>query len=127
MEDRQEMTLEKYDFQVKNRYRARGAVLLDTNEGPLLLREQNRITGHFALENEIKEHLRQQGMIHLDFAVANREGELVTEWDTGEKYVVYRWFRGDSLPTLENIYALSVLLGVAIDELLVREESTLSA
>lgn len=95
MEDRQEMTLEKYDFQVKNRYRARGAVLLDTNEGPLLLREQNRLTGHFTLENEIKEHLRQQGMIHLDFAVANREGELVTEWETGEKYVVYRWFRGE--------------------------------
>lgn len=95
MEDRQEMTLEKYDFQVKNRYRARGAVLLDTNEGPLLLRERNKATGHFALENEIKEHLRQQGMIHLDFAVANREGQFLTEWDTGEKYVVYRWFRGE--------------------------------
>lgn len=95
MEDKQEMTLEKYGFQVKNRYRTRGAVLLDTDEGPLLLREQNKITGHFALENEVKEHLRKQGMTCLDFVVANREGELVTEWDTGEKYVVYRWFRGE--------------------------------
>lgn len=95
MEDRQEQTLERYDFQVKNRYRARGAVLLDTNEGPLLLREQRKVTGHFALENEIKENLRKQGMLHLDFVIPNREGELVTEWETGERFVVYRWFHGE--------------------------------
>ncbi len=95
MEDKQEMTWERYNFQVKNRYRARGAVLLDTDEGPLLMREYNRVKAHFAFENEIKEHLRKQGMIHLDFAVPNKEGELVTEWDTGEKYIVYRWFRGE--------------------------------
>lgn len=95
MEDKQELTLEKYDFQVKNRHRSRGAVLLDTNEGPLLLREQKKITGHFSLENQIKEHLRQKGMTNLDFVVPNREGELVTEWETGEKYVVYRWFYGE--------------------------------
>lgn len=95
MEDKQELTLEKYDFQVKNRHRSRGAVLLDTNEGPLLLREQKKITGHFALENQIKEHLREKGMTNLDFVVPNQEGEYVTEWETGEKYVVYRWFHGE--------------------------------
>lgn len=95
MEDKQELTLEKYDFQVKNRHRSRGAVLLDTNEGPLLLREQKRITGHFELENQIKEHLRKKGMTNLDFVVPNQEGKYVTEWETGEKYVVYRWFYGE--------------------------------
>ena len=58
MEDRQELALEQYDFQVKNRRRARGAVLLDTNEGLRLMREYTSITSHFAFENEVKEHLR---------------------------------------------------------------------
>lgn len=95
MEDKQEMTLEKYHFQVRNQHRMRGAVLLETDEGPLLLREQKKVTGHFALENEIKELLRSKGMRNLDFVVPNREGKLVTEWETGEKYVVYRWFHGE--------------------------------
>ena len=32
---------------------------------------------------------------------------------------IYKWFRGESLPTLENLYALSVLLDVKMDELIV--------
>lgn len=32
---------------------------------------------------------------------------------------VYKWLRGDSLPTLDNILALSALFGMAINDLLV--------
>lgn len=95
MEDKQELTIEKYNFQVKNRYRARGAVLLDTNEGPRLLREYDQIKSHFAFENQIKEHLADCGMEMTDRALPNRDGELVTEWESGEKYVVYQWFYGE--------------------------------
>ncbi len=31
---------------------------------------------------------------------------------------VYRWFSGVSMPTVDNLYALSKLLGVSVDELL---------
>ena len=34
---------------------------------------------------------------------------------------IYAWYRGECLPTLENISALSVLLGVSINELIVYE------
>lgn len=95
MDDRQEQTIEKYGFQVKNRYRARGAVLLDTNEGPRLMREYSEIKSHFAFENYIKNHLMENGISMTDYVIPNREGELVTEWETGEKYVVYQWFYGD--------------------------------
>lgn len=113
MEDKQEMTLEKYDFQVRNQHRARGAVLLDTNEGPLLLREQRKVTGHFAFENEIKEYLRKKGMENLDFIVPNRDGEQMTEWETGEKYVVYRWFHGEECDykNPQHLYAMAENLG----------------
>ena len=38
---------------------------------------------------------------------------------------VYKWQRGDSLPTLDNLYALSGLFGIPVDDILrgSREES----
>lgn len=34
---------------------------------------------------------------------------------------IYKWFRGESLPTLENLYALSVYLEVSMDELVIHD------
>ena len=34
---------------------------------------------------------------------------------------VYRWFRGDALPTLDNLYAISALFGVSMNEIVVCE------
>lgn len=95
MEDRRELIEKKYGFQVKNQYRARGAILFDTKDGPLLLREKMKLTGHFEWENEVKEHLRKNGMTLLDFAVKNVDGEYLTEAEDGTKYVLYRWFFGE--------------------------------
>lgn len=96
MEDKQELTIKKYGFQVKSRYRARGAVLLDTGEGPCLMREYEKITAHFEFENMVKEILHEKGMTLTDRVVKNIDGDLVTEWESGEKYVVYRWFLGEN-------------------------------
>lgn len=96
MEDKQELTIEKYGFRVKSKYKARGAVILDTSEGLCLMREHEKITGHFEFENKIKNWLFEHGMELTDLVLANQEGELITEWETGEKYVVYRWYQGDS-------------------------------
>ena len=59
MEDRRELIEKKYGFQVKNQYRARGAILFDTKDGPLLLREKMKLTGHFEWENEVKGKMGQ--------------------------------------------------------------------
>jgi len=96
VEDKQELTLEKYSFQVKKRNRARGAVLLDTSEGPRLMREYDRIRGHFEFENEVRERLAECGMTLTDRVVHNIEGNPVTEWESGEKFVVYQWYYGDA-------------------------------
>ncbi len=71
MEDRRELIEKKYGFQVKNQYRARGAILFDTKDGPLLLREKMKLTGHFEWENEVKEHLRKNGMTLFRFCREN--------------------------------------------------------
>lgn len=94
VDDKQEQTIVKYGFQVKNRYRVRGAVLLDTDQGLRMLRQYDRLGEHFAFENRIKEHLAQKGFSMTDRVVNNLEGESVTEWETGEKYVMYQWYAG---------------------------------
>ena len=35
---------------------------------------------------------------------------------------VYKWQRGESLPTVDNLLALSLLLGVSMEDLLVYED-----
>ena len=34
---------------------------------------------------------------------------------------IYKWFRGEVLPTVDNLLALSILFGVTINELIVTE------
>lgn len=36
-----------------------------------------------------------------------------------EPQAIYKWQRGQSLPSVDNLYALSVLLGVSMNEILV--------
>ena len=36
---------------------------------------------------------------------------------------IYKWFRGEVLPTLDNLLALSILFGVTINELIITEKA----
>ena len=39
-----------------------------------------------------------------------------------DKSNVYKWFRGEVLPTVDNLLAMSILFGVTINELIVTEK-----
>ena len=34
---------------------------------------------------------------------------------------IYKWFRGENLPTIDNLLIIATMLGVTIDDLLVKE------
>lgn len=36
----------------------------------------------------------------------------------GDKSNIYKWFRGESLPTIDNFLALSMLLNVTVNDLI---------
>ncbi len=95
MEDKLELAIQQYDIKVGKRYRLRGGWLLETGDGPYLLREYEVLRGHFDVENRMKEHLRQQGFFRTDRVVPNREADVSTQLETGEKYVLYQWFSGN--------------------------------
>lgn len=50
-------------------------------------------------------------------------GEIQKELGLSSNQAVYSWFNGKNLPSLDNFYALSRLLGVAMDAMTVEEEA----
>lgn len=95
VEDRQETAIAGYELNVRKKYRSRGGWMLETSTGPKLLREYENIRSHFEVENRIKSFLLESGFSRVDIVIPNREGKLVTELETGEKYVIYQWFPGE--------------------------------
>ena len=43
-----------------------------------------------------------------------------------EPQAIYKWQRGKSLPTVDNLYALGALLEVPMEDILVRKQNTVT-
>ncbi len=63
-----------------------------------------------ATGNRIKE-LRKENHIKID--------DIVSFMGFESQQSVYKWQRGESLPTVDNLYALSRLFGTTVDDILV--------
>lgn len=46
----------------------------------------------------------------------------VSEYMEVSFQAVYRWLKGETLPTISNMYILGQMLGVAVDDMLVAKE-----
>lgn len=134
MEDRLEQVIERYDFQVNGRCRGRGAVILDTDGGLRLLRQQEKTTEHDTFENEVKEMLARKGFLLTDRIVENKDGELVTQTESGEYYKVLLWYAGGECDcrnrqmicqAAETLGRLHIALRYVRDEPYVPEETLL--
>lgn len=45
-------------------------------------------------------------------------GEVASFMGFESEQAIYKWQRGDSLPTVDNLYALSILFGTTVDDIL---------
>lgn len=63
-----------------------------------------KATGRRIKELRLKHHLKVE--------------EIAEFMDFGSGQAVYKWQRGDSLPTVENLYALSRLFGTTVDDII---------
>lgn len=113
MEDRQEEVLKQYDFKVHNTYRARGAFLLDTNQGVKIYKSFEGSQCRLEFENRIKAMLIDKGYKNVDITIKNISGELITENTQGKKYTVKNWFLGEecNLRDTENVAIAADNLG----------------
>ena len=85
---------EAYDMDIMGYGRGRGAIILKTDKG---IRQVSPLIGNEKrLEEEkiFKEKLYNEGFVHIDRVVENRDGELVTYDRYGNPYVVREYFEG---------------------------------
>ena len=52
--------------------------------------------------------------------------DLQTYFGLAEPQAIYKWQRGQSLPTVDNLYALGALLDVPMDDILVQSRPKLN-
>lgn len=77
VDDRYEEVLRQYDFCISNVYRARGALLLETDKGVKLIRMSDSSKARIEYENRIMSYLQEQGYPDIDIYYPNRENELI--------------------------------------------------
>lgn len=103
VEDRQEEIIKQYDFTVKAKYRARGAVILETDKGLRLLKSMEGSEKHLEFVYKMTEKLHENGFTGVDRIVKNKEGTLLSKDGSGNRYIVKEWFQGEECNLKETV------------------------
>jgi len=86
--DRSTIVLEKYEIEVLRTWKGRGAVLCETEQGILILKEY---TGHrekAAFQDALLHMIRENGFDQVEMIVRNKENELLTQDQDGTLYIL---------------------------------------
>ena len=114
MNERDLQALEQYPFTVNASWRARGAFLLDTSVGRLLIREFRGSVCKLEKEQELLLHLKSCGYL-VDQMAADSEGRLATVYREYGQFVVKESLDGrecDTRSESELSKASSLLAGI---------------
>lgn len=94
MDDRYEEVFRQYNFRIENIYRARGALLLETDKGVKLFRSIQNSKARIEFEHQLLLFLSEQGKANVDLYCLNKENEIISEDSQGDKYTVKNWCVG---------------------------------
>lgn len=114
VEDKNGEVYRQYNIKIYNTYRTRGAILLETNQGIKLCKGFEGSKNRVEFENLILEHLKEQGYERVDLYVRNMNGELISEDNRGNPFIIKDWFEGSecSLRDIKDIAAAAGNLAV---------------
>lgn len=94
MNDRSISLLENYDIEVLRTWKGRGAILCETKQGVLILKEY---TGHrekAAFQNALLTMVKERGFENVESILKNNEQELLTQDQDGTLYILKTYFEG---------------------------------
>ena len=86
--------LEQYEIAVNSTRKTRGAILCDTDQGLLLLKEVRVSEKRIPALYELYEYLYSQGYGRIDRIILTREGECLSALEDGSRYMLKSWFKG---------------------------------
>ena len=114
MDDRNQEVFRKYDIKVYNTYKARGAVILETDKGLMMLKNYEGSNYRVEFENIVKEHLINQNYENVDLYLRNIDGELISEDYSSNRYVLKNWFVGEECNLKETSDVLSAVNNLGV-------------
>lgn len=94
MQEYEWKALEQYEIEISGTHRIRGAVLCDTDRGPMLLKEMKLSEKRIPALQELHEHLQNQGYARTDRIMLTREGGYFAVLEDGSRYLLKYWFQG---------------------------------
>ena len=129
MDEKHSEVFRQYDLKVYNMYRARGAFLLETNQGLKLFKSFEDSENHLLYENKVKEVLVNKGFHNVDIILPNKEGAFITADSQGTKHIIKNWFDGEecNLKELKDVYAAAKNLAIihsALEGIIEEKENT---
>lgn len=92
MEDRSNEIISQYDMRIYRSYRARGGMVLETDQGLKFLSPCRGSERRLEFEDTLKQQLIAHGYQNLDRLMRNREEKLISSNSIGEKYCIRDWF-----------------------------------
>ncbi|MBH1941883.1 hypothetical protein I5677_13350 [Mobilitalea sibirica] len=95
MEDRSQEALKSYRLKIYNIYRARGAFLLETDNGLKLYKCFEGSKNRALFEHKVKEHLFQHGYYNTDLFVKTIQDDIIAEDSSGCQYIMKNWYWGE--------------------------------
>lgn len=94
MNDRSVSLLDNYDIEVLRTWKGRGAILCETNQGILILKEYAGNKEKVVFQDALLAMIREKGFINAESIIKNKEQELLT-WDQdGSGYILKTYFGG---------------------------------
>ena len=86
--------LQQYNINVKNTRKVREAVLCETDQGLFLVKELQFSEKRLSVLEYLNEHLRKRGCENIDWVLKNKEEQLFSVSEEGNKYFLKKWYYG---------------------------------
>lgn len=93
MIDKEFAIMEQYECKVRQYSRGRGAFILDTDRGCVLLREYTKNGKRLETLAKLLDYLYEKGM-NVDVLIKNKEGSYLSTDSEGNNFIVTRWSNG---------------------------------
>lgn len=115
MNDRAVGLLDQYEIEVQRTRKGRGAILCDTDQGCLILKEYMGNAQRVAFQSKLLEQIREDGKVGVERILADKEGNLLVKDNDGVSYVLKTWYEGrecNIYDRAECVEAVKLLAGL---------------
>lgn len=94
MNDRSVSLLDNYDIEVLRTWKGRGAILCETRQGILILKEYAGHKEKVVFQDALLTLVKENGFKNVESILKNKEQELITQDQEGNFYILKTYFEG---------------------------------